>query len=387
MNLLIIAMSSATAPSVICKHAYNLIRCAASRREVLRITLTIGKWQEPYFRSSFKLENAKLGVVSVDIANDTLSRNLWHLQDLPILADNLAADIVHLSFPVPIRRSALRCPVVVSLHDLCPYDEIDNFGFPKLFFNRVFLRQCLNEVDCVACVSETTLSRLKVHFPRIAHKKAVVVHNCTTIQSNELMAPACERCQFVLMVAQHCANRNTPLAVEVFEELLQEGRVNKEMLLLLVGNHGQETTAIRSDITRRALEKRVKWVAGVNDGELRWLYENCEVLIVPSLIGGCDLLVVEGLLCGSRVVCPDIPAFREIGGKACHYFDLHAESRSSAMVTAVCKALAEPARPAERLDRFSIETVAREYANLYVRLREGALDVVEGEREVGRATN
>jgi glycosyltransferase involved in cell wall biosynthesis len=384
MNLLITAMSSATRSSVICRHAYNLVRCAASRKEVLRITLAIGKWQEPYFRSSFKLEDAKLGVVSVNISNDTFSRNLWHLQYLPILADNLAADIVHLSFPVPIRRSALRCPVVVSIHDLCPYDETDNFGFPKIFFNRVFLRQCLNEVDCVACVSETTLSGLKVHFPWIAHRKAVVVYNCTTIQSNELMVPACERYQFVLVVAQHCANRNIPLALKVFEELLEDRKINKEMLLLLVGNHGQETTAIRSDIKRRALEKRVKLIAWVNDGELRWLYENCELLIALLLMEGCGLPVVEGLLCGSRVVCPDVPAFREIGGRACHYFDLHARSRSSAMVTAVCDALAEPARPAERLDRFSIENVAREYATLYMQLRESAL---EGKREVGHAAN
>src|SRR5258708_20687710 len=194
MNLLITATSSATGPSGICRHAYNLARCAASHGEVLQITLAIGKWQEFYFRNSFNLKAIRVNVVSVDISNDAFARNIWYLRDLPKLADEVAADIVHLSFPAPIRRSAMPSPVLVSLHDLYPYDEPNNFGFPKVFFNRVFLQQCLKEVDCVACVSETTLSRLTMRFPRVAHRKAVVVNNCVTIGSIQAVAPAAKRC-------------------------------------------------------------------------------------------------------------------------------------------------------------------------------------------------
>jgi glycosyltransferase involved in cell wall biosynthesis len=114
-------------------------------------------------------------------------------------------------------------------------------------------------------------------------------------------------------------------------------------------------------------------IDGVTDGELRWFYENCEFLMVPSSMEGFGLPVVEGLFCGSRVVCSDIPAFREVGGGACHYFDLHAESDSTAMVEAICNALTGPARPAKRLERFLLENIAKEYATLYLRLRKDAL--------------
>jgi glycosyltransferase involved in cell wall biosynthesis len=298
---------------------------------------------------------------------------MWYLRELPELAAEIAADIVHLSFPVPIRRSVMRCPVVVSLHDLYPYDEPNNFGFPKVFFNRVFLQQCLKEVDCVACVSETTLSRLKVRFPRFAHRKSVVIHNCVTIGAVEAVAPVGKRCKFVLMVAQHRANKNIPLALRVFEELLQRKQIDQHALLVLVGNHGPETALIRSLIGQRSLEASVKLIDGVTDGELRWLYENCEFLMVPSSMEGFGLPVVEGMFCGSRVVCSDIPAFREVGGDACHYFDPHAESEVSAMVEASCTALAGPARPAKRLERFLLENIAKEYASLYSQLREDVL--------------
>ena len=376
MNVLITAISSATGPSGICRHAYNLARCAASRREVSRITLALGKWQEVYFRNAFDLKAIRVNVVSVNSANDAFVRNLWYLRELPKLADEVAADIVHLSFPAPIRRSAMRCPIVVSLHDLYPYEEPNNFGFPKVFFNRVFLQQCLKEVDCVACVSEITQSRLKMRFPRFAHRKSVVVPNCVTIGSNQAVLPAGRRCKFALMVAQHRANKNIPLAVKAFEELLRRKKIDKHASLLLVGNHGPETAAIKALIRQRSLEASVELIDGVSDGELRWLYTNCEFVMAPSSMEGFGLPIAEGLFCGSRIVCSDIPAFREIGGDACHYFDLHAESESSAMVEAICNALAEPARPAKRLERFLLENVAREYATLYLQLREGALGMV-----------
>src|SRR5260370_20055495 len=256
MNLLITAISSATGPSGICRHAYNLVRCAASNGDAFHITLVLGRWQELYFRKSFSLEAINVKILAVDISNDAFARNIWYLRELPKLADEVAADIVHLSFPVPIRRSVMRCPVVVSLHDLYPYDEPNNFGFPKVFFSRVFLQQCLKEVDCVACVSEITQSRLKVRFPRFAHRKSVVVPNCVTIGSNQAVLPAGQQCEFILMVAQHRANKNIPLALKVFEELLQRKQIGRQALLLIVGNQGPETAVIRSLIAPRCLQAR-----------------------------------------------------------------------------------------------------------------------------------
>src|SRR5438270_3409957 len=361
MNLLITAISSATGPSGICRHAYNLARCAAGRGE-MQVTLALGKWQEMYFRNSFDLDRTGVCVVPINISNDAFARNMWYLRDLPKLADEIAADIIHLSFPVPIRRRSIRCPVVVSLHDLYPYDEPNNFGFPRVFFNRVFLHQCLNEVDGVACVSETTLSRLKVRFPRVAHRKSVVVHNCVTIGLNEPVAPVGLHSKFVLVVAQHRANKNVLLALNVFDQLLQRKSIAPSTLLLLVGNQGPETPIINSFIKQRGLGASVRPIDGVIDGELRWLYEDCEFLIVPSSMEGFGLPLAEGLYCGSRVVCSDIPAFREIGGDACNYFDLHAESASSAIIEAICKALSTPPKPAKRLERFAPQNIADEYA-------------------------
>jgi glycosyltransferase involved in cell wall biosynthesis len=215
-----------------------------------------------------------------------------------------------------------------------------------------------------------------VRFPRFAHRKALVVHNCVTIGCNAPVTPADLGSKFFLVVAQHRANKNIPLALKVFEELLDRKEIDQHALLLLIGNSGPETATIRSLIERRSLEACVKLIDRVSDGELRWLYENCELLMAPSSLEGFGLPILEGLFCGSRVVCSDIPAFREVGGDACHYFDLHAESDSSAMAEAICQALQAPARPAKRLDRFLLQNVARSYSALYSQLRDDAVGMI-----------
>ena len=123
------------------------------------------------------------------------------------------------------------------------------------------------EADCVnVCVSETT------HFEGIERalftasltKKAVVIHNCVTIHVNELRQPMLTPYPFFLMVAQHRANKNIPLALEAFEELLQEKQIDARTSLFLVGNHGPETETIKSVLSRRAHRESVKLVDRVS---------------------------------------------------------------------------------------------------------------------------
>lgn len=84
---------------------------------------------------------------------------------------------------------------------------------------------------------------------------------------------------------------------------------------------------------------------------------------------GFGLPVVEGLLHGSRVVCSDISALREVGGDFCHYFDLYAKDSLSAFAKTICDALAKPAEPARKLEKFSLETVANNLAKIYIQLQ------------------
>src|ERR1700744_2884263 len=126
MQVLIAALSSSQNPSGICRHAANLAKGLVRVRAVQRVTLLVGRWQSEYFQRAFQLRDSAVEMVSVPIDNRPVARNRWYYEHLPERASAAHPDIVHLTFPVPFRRSAFSCPVVSSLHDLYPYDLPDN---------------------------------------------------------------------------------------------------------------------------------------------------------------------------------------------------------------------------------------------------------------------
>jgi glycosyltransferase involved in cell wall biosynthesis len=67
-------------------------------------------------------------------------------------------------------------------------------------------------------------------------------------------------------------------------------------------------------------DRRFRFVGGVSDGALRWLYQHCRLFVFPSLDEGFGLPVVEAAICGAPMVLSDIPAFRELAPGAT-FFD------------------------------------------------------------------
>src|SRR5207237_250264 len=100
-------------------------------------------------------------------------------------------------------------------------------------------------------------------------------------------------------------------------------------------------------------EERVVFTTALSDEELCWLYKNCIACVAPSTIEGFGLPVVEALLCNARVVCSDIPVFREVGASACRYFSLHGDSPAKSLADAVELAIRQPVLETVNHARFS----------------------------------
>ncbi len=368
MHIVISAVSSARQPSGICRHAANLAGSLATSHEVQRVTLVVGSWQREYFHRAFAIDSSVCRVVDAAVKNDALSRNAWYYFQLPRLARQRRADIVHLSFPAPIRRSAFSCSVVSSLHDLYPYDAPMNFGLRRAFFNRLFLRRCLNASDAVVCSSDFTKRRLALYASEVASEKAVRIYQGVALDPNqerEPESPEFFRRPFLLAVAQHRRNKNLDLFLTAFARLR---KARLQLRLVIVGAVGPETNAIHALAQRLGVQDQVAFRAGLSDAELCWLYRRCELLAVTSSIEGFCFPVVEALRCGSRVVCSDIPVLREVGGPRCHYFELNDPQPASALARAMESALSQPRAEQQQPDRFSCPDIAREYCAVYARL-------------------
>lgn len=337
MHLVVASVSASTSPSGVCRHASNIVRGVLAFSSVRKVTLLTGEWQAGYFRDAFDLDDARLEILPIAIANLSALRNFWYLRTLPALARALGADIVHLAYPMPLRRPAYTSPVVVSLHDLYPFDIPRNFGVHKAWLNRAVLRNCLRNADAVACVSETTRGRLHELFPALRPEKTSVVPNSTGLYreyADTEFPGAIRDIPFLLCVAQHRANKNLASLLRSFRLALDRVVVQPETKLVIVGNEGPETPRLHQVIADRNLQDRVVFLRGISDGLLSALYAQCELVVAPSLLEGFGLPVVEALTAGCRVACSDIPTFRSIATTNCVLFD-PTDSSGESLVTAL----------------------------------------------------
>jgi len=367
MKVLIAATSAASELSGVQRHAFNLASCLLTLPEISRIDLVVAPWQAHVTSAHAPFEPERVRIHVETLRNTPWSRNAWFYNRLPSLARTLNVDLVHAAYPVPLRRESFHCPVVVTLHDLYPYDAPRNFGLIKAWLNRRVLQQCLRGADRVACVSDATAAALRKHTaPRIWHK-ASRIYNSVEFSSVSSQRPANllpEGTPFLLCVAQHRHNKNIALALRSFHLLLQRRSIDAATRFVVIGIRGPETPKIYRLVEELGLRRLVVLAEGLPDESLLWCYRNCAALVMPSLTEGFGLPAVEALMAGCNVVCSDIPALREVCGEHCQFVPLAGDSVGAfadEIMTALCL---QPAAPVS-LGQFSIAQVAQEYSALY----------------------
>jgi glycosyltransferase involved in cell wall biosynthesis len=370
MKIAVAAVSAPLELNGVSRHAANVVRGLLTRTEVSEIHLLVGQWQHHTYVEAVGRNDARLHIHPVGMRRSTLCRNLWFYSELPRVAAQLGADVIHVAYPMPLSATAFRCPIIVSLHDLYPFDIPANFGSVKSALNRQVMRQCLKAADAIACVSESTRQQLGHWLGSSFTDKAVTILNSVEPArscSSRGPHPLHKGQPFVLCVAQHRRNKNLPLALRVLERALQTGAVAPNTQLAIVGVPGPETERIQRQIREARMERKVVILCGIGDPELLWCYRNCELLLAPSTVEGFGLPVVEALLAGARVVCSDIPAFREIAVEGCTFVRL-GKGEEDDFTRAIATALASPRSLPMSMPWLSAATIAEKYIILYRQL-------------------
>jgi glycosyltransferase involved in cell wall biosynthesis len=367
VKIMVTAASFSSEISGIQRHAFNLVRCLLRRPEISRVDLVVAPWQTKLARTVGLHRDVRLKTHVADMEMGSLSRNYWYYRRLPSLVAQVQPDLVHLSYPVPVDAGSIHCPIVLTLHDLYPYEIPENFRFPQVIVNRFILKHCLRNVDAIACVSDTTAACLRKYAPPLTQEKAVRIYNCVEPEPQRIVQspiPSWQGQPFLLCVAQHRRNKNVVLLIKAFHRLLRASSISPNMKLVVVGIEGPETQRIRKVISDLGLGACVFLLQGLTEPELQWCYTRCEALVVPSKAEGFGLPVAEALLVGCRVLCSDISSLREIGGTHCHYVALGMDEEET-LADAIRITLEEPPKGAVSLPHLGADVLARQYLDLY----------------------
>jgi len=366
VNVVVAAVSSNHAMSGVSRHAANLVNGLLTRPDISVLHLLVAPWEYNYICESITHTDARLHIHAVHLRPGTLHRNLWYYRTLPSIAEQLHADIVHVAYPSPINGSAFPCPVVLTLHDLYPYDIPSNFGFPKVLFNRIILHQCLRNASAIACVSDSTRLRLGLKIPQ-AMSKAITIYNCVESGPIPVKPPFVSTWNdspFLLCVAQHRRNKNIIVALRAFRQLIEHNEISRSTRMIVVGMPGPESANLYAFVRAAHLSDRVVFVSGISDAELQWCYRNCELLLAPSMLEGFGLPVIEAQFAGCRIICSDIPAFREVGGRGCTFVELGSGAEER-FAKAILSSHGDPKPAPAQLPHLAPGYVSQQYMSLY----------------------
>ena len=369
MKIVIAALSAPCSLNGVSRHAANLARGLLSLSDAPEVHFIAGEWQRDMFPPAIARADSRFHLHWIQIRRSNFGRIVWYYRDLPSIAAQLGADVVHLTCPAPVRAGAYTCPTVVSLHDLYPFDIPGNFGTVRSEISRRLMRQCLAKINAITCVSAFTKARLAQLLPPHISQKAVTIPNSIAPVYGAGAAPRELRGSqpFVLCVAQHRQNKNVPLALRIFAEALQANILPRHAQFVILGIAGPDTRRILKEIRELDLGERVILLSGISDQELRWCYRNGALLLAPSSIEGFGLPIAEALIAGCPVVCSDIPPFREIHGNQCRYVAF-GEGLMKGYLRAIQEALTEPRKSGASMPEFAPVSIAARYMDLYRRL-------------------
>src|SRR5438552_4454962 len=172
---------------------------------------------------------------------------------------------------------------------------------------------------------------------------------------------------YLLFVGNLKPHKNLECLLEGFSRLRARGLDSHD--LVLIGDDARWKPRLIETSKELGISEHVRFIAYVGDELLPHIYGAADLLIMPSLIEGFGLPVVEAMACGAPVVCSRASALPEVAGDAAHFFD---PQDSADLAQAVERVLGDPARREtlrkrglERARVFAWEDCARNHRKLY----------------------
>jgi glycosyltransferase involved in cell wall biosynthesis len=230
------------------------------------------------------------------------------MTEMGSLAD---VDVVLAQNYTPLRSTAFRATFI---HDLM-FEEHPEFftRSERVYF--AGMPWSARFADVVLTSTQAEADRIARTRPRLAGKVRAVglsvpesFANATAVDPGVDLRPG----RFLLCVGRLNARKNVDRLIAA----LRDGDLVTDDFPLVVVGEPDGLAIARIDPS----DRRFRFIGGVSDESLRWLYEQCRLFVFPSLDEGFGLPVVEAAICRAPMVLSDIPAFRELAPDA-EFFD------------------------------------------------------------------
>lgn len=300
----------------------------------------------------------------------------WHipaqLVALPAVALRRKLDVVHGVVSVaPVRIP--RLPSVATIHDLIWLELPDQVQMPGRLRAtwRMLTGLSARHADRVLTGSEAAreqvvrafgVDRRRIDVTPYAVPAAPAVEPTPEARLRATLALGDAR--VLLYPAQKLPYKNHAVLLEALPDL------PPDVVLVLPGAPTPYEANLRSRARSVGVADRVRFPGWVSEGDLLGLYRLAAGVVIPSLMEGFGIPVLEAMREGVPVACSDRSALREVAGDAALLFD---PTDARTVSAAAARLLADPALAAGLRRR----GLARQAAFSWRRTAESTLDAYE----------
>ena len=271
--------------------------------------------------SNLKYDNFRIIGVSIKW------HSIFEQINFPRVLNSYDIDLMHFPyFSVPIFYNK---PFVVTIHDLIvhhfPTGKASTLVFPvyetKLLGYKLVIKKAAQKAKKIIAVSNATKEEIIDHL-KVQEDKIQVIYEGADdkvkfkVQSSRFKVAG----QYFLYVGNAYPHKNLERLIEAFSAVNKQRTINKELKLVLVGKNDFFYKRLEEKVGKEK-NSSVEFLHDITDSELSELYSKAAALILPSLMEGFGLPILEAMSNNCPVLASDIPSLREIGQDAVIYFD------------------------------------------------------------------
>lgn len=229
--------------------------------------------------------------------------------------------------------------IATIVYDLIPLTHPQFVGRKRSHKFKNYLDQVIRYSDTIVAISETVAQDVRNYIAdepdpsqlcrdirsfvlgaELAIPRSDSTHGSVRPIINSLFDTAYKNPPY-LMVASFDPRKNHQQALDAFDLLW---KTQPELNLCFAGRTGSMCGELMERIENHPKFERGLWVFhDLSDIELHYAYERCSGVLLPSIVEGFGLPIVESLWHGRKTFASDTPIHREVGGKHCEYFQLH----------------------------------------------------------------
>ncbi len=203
----------------------------------------------------------------------------------------------------------------ITVHDLRFLEDRSYMSLKRYILMKATMKNSLKRADAVIAVSKYGGEGILENYPATSGKIHIIANavesNMGSAKSTEETLPAISK-PYILSVGHLEKRKNQDSLIRAFSIISGDW----DGVLVLAGKdigYGRELEAIAEKL---GLSNRILFTGVLSQPELLSFYENCELVVCPSLMEGFGMTVLEGMAMEKPVIASDIPAHAEVAGDA-----------------------------------------------------------------------